>query len=481
MRLLISKESAVTRIALLTARAIIVLAIVVAAIDSVRARQEASPFDAVVESARKELQETHTPGATLALIDGDRVVFSTGVGVADIETATPMRPEMLFRLGSTTKMFTAATVVTLAEQGKVTLDAAIGSVITELDPSIARLTPKQLLSHTAGLRDEAPMFGKHDDEALGNGVKAMKADMLFTEPGSIYSYSNPGYWIAGFVAEQIAGKPYADAVQELVFAPLGMTRSTFRPMMAITYPLAQGHEAAGNQSPAVIRPAANNVATWPAGSMFSNVHDLSRFVIAFMNDGRIDGREALKPGVIAALMQPQVTIPGGTESYGFGLQVARRADFTVVSHGGSRAGYGSTIMMVPSRRIAAIALGNRSGSGLPRTTRRAMEMLLRTKEGALATPTSTTEQSATDSGVDPKMWTGRYSQGTSNLIEIVATEQGLAVRRANREQPARPQGKFRLLVGADSGDGANSLVLVPDGKGQPAYVFAGGRAFRRMP
>ncbi len=468
-----------TRIALPRARVVIVLALVLLVLDNVRARQDASPFDVVVDSARRELEETRTPGATLALIDGDRVVFSTGVGVADIETATPMRPDMLFRLGSTTKMFTAATLVTLAEEGKLTLDAPIGSVITGLDPSIARLTAKQLLSHTAGLRDEAPMFGKNDDEALANGVRAMKADMLFTEPASIYSYSNPGYWIAGFVAEQIANKPYADAVQERIFAPLGMTRSTFRPMMAITYPLAQGHES-GNDGPSVIRPAANNAATWPAGSMFSNVHDLSRFVIAFMNGGKIDGRDALKPRVIAALMEPKVAIPGGTESYGYGLQVTKRAEFTIVTHGGSRAGYGSTIMMVPSRRVAAIALGNRSGSGLPRTTRRAIEMLLRVKEGALAAPTVTTEPTANGGGADFTAWAGRYSQGNGNVIEIVATPQSLTVRTANRDQPARPQGQFRLVVG-DSGDAASALVLVPDGKGQPAYIFSGGRAFRRVP
>jgi CubicO group peptidase (beta-lactamase class C family) len=473
----------VTRTRFLVARGVLVVA-VLASIALVRAQQDTAPFDAIVEVARRELQETRTPGAALALVEGDRVVFSAGVGVADVETGAPLRPEMLFRLGSTTKMFTATALVTLAEEGRVSLDAPIGSVVKDLDPSIARLTANQLLSHTAGVRDEAPMFGRQDDEALGSGIRAMNADMFFADPGAIYSYSNPGYWIAGFVVEQIVGKPYADAVQERVFAPLGMTRSTFRPMMAMTYPLAQGHEAPGDKPPAVIRPAANNAASWPAGSMFSNVHDLSRFTIAFMNGGKVDGRDALKPTVIAKLMQPHAAIPGGTESYGYGLQIAERAGFTLVTHGGSRAGYGSTIMMVPSRRAAVIALGNRSGSGLPRTTRRAMEMLLGVKEGALAPPTATTEHAATEhaagAGHNLNAWAGRYSQGKSAVVEIMTRPEGLVVRALGEERPAKVQGQFRLLVGGGNGDQGTAMTLVPDSTGQPAYVTVGGRSYRRV-
>jgi CubicO group peptidase (beta-lactamase class C family) len=115
------------------------------------------------------------------------------------------------------------------------------------------------------------MFGRHDDDALAAGIRSMRTDMLFTEPAAVYSYSNPGYWMAGLVVEQAAGRPFADAVDALVLRPLGMSRSTFRPTVAMTYPLAQGHATAGKGPPAVIRPAANNAATWPAGSLFSTV------------------------------------------------------------------------------------------------------------------------------------------------------------------------------------------------------------------
>ena len=155
-----------TRLRLMFVRMSLASAIAIVAVAPSSSQAPTSRFDPIVEVLRQELQDTRTPGAAIALVEGERMVFATSVGVADVETGAPVRPEMLFRLGSTTKMFTATTLVTLAEEGKVALDAPIGAVLTGLDPAIARLTPNLLLSHTAGLRDDAVMFGRHDDDAL---------------------------------------------------------------------------------------------------------------------------------------------------------------------------------------------------------------------------------------------------------------------------------------------------------------------------
>src|SRR4029450_9552393 len=213
----------------------------------------------------------------------------------------PMMPNMLFRIGSTTKMFTAAALVTLAEDGKIKLDEPLGKYGKGLNPKLSQVTAHQLLTHTAGIIDEAPMYGDHDDSALGRTIRSWKDDQIFTDPGRIISYSNPGYWLAGFTVETISGKHYADQLKEGLFKPLGMTSTTFRPTEAMTYPLAQGHNAAGTSAPTVVRPFADNAASWPAGSMFTNVLDLSRFVIAFMNGGKIDGRQGLSPAGMAKL------------------------------------------------------------------------------------------------------------------------------------------------------------------------------------
>jgi CubicO group peptidase (beta-lactamase class C family) len=263
----------------------------------------------IERAALEELQATKTPGAAVAVVMGDQVIFSHGYGVANVDSGAPLTPDMLFRLGSTTKMFTASAVVGLALDGKLDLNAPVSQYISGLDPTIGQLTANQLLSHTSGLHDEAPMFGSHDETALGIGIHTWKADFLFAPPGRIYSYSNPGYWLAGYLAETVAGKPYADVIAERVFSPLGMTHSTLRPSMAMTWPLAQGHEIRDGK-PAVIRPAADNASGWPAGSIFSSALELSRFVIAFMNDGRLDGRQVLPPKLIVIVMprSPAVTI-----------------------------------------------------------------------------------------------------------------------------------------------------------------------------
>jgi hypothetical protein len=192
-----------------------------------------------------------------------------------------------------------------------------------------------------------------------------------------------------------------------------------------------------------------------------------------MNEGRLDGRDVLRPVLIKKLSSAQAPIPGGAASYGYGLQLSEAGGVALVSHGGPRAGYGSTISMVPSRRVAAIAVGNRSGSGLPVTTRRAVEMLLGLADGALRPPQPATHAAA---GVDG--WAGRYSQGSGTGIEIAVKEGRVVVRENGRDQPATPLAGLRLAVGDAA---APQWVLVPGRDGQPEYLFRGGRAFKRVP
>jgi CubicO group peptidase (beta-lactamase class C family) len=168
---------------------------------------------AVERVALEELASTKTPGAAVVVVNGGTNVFARGYGVASVDTGDAVRPEMLFRLGSTTKMFTAAVVTGLAVEGKIDLNVPVSRYLAGLDKSIGSLTANQLLSHTSGLRDEAPMFGSHDETALGNGIHGWTADFLFAPPGRIYSYSNPGFWLAGYLAETVNGQPYADVIE----------------------------------------------------------------------------------------------------------------------------------------------------------------------------------------------------------------------------------------------------------------------------
>jgi CubicO group peptidase (beta-lactamase class C family) len=434
------------------------------------ARQTATPpnFAAVEAAVRAELKQTQAPGAAIAVVSGDRVVYTRAFGVANTETGEEMRPEMLFRLGSTTKMFTAAAVVLLAEQGKLNLTEPIGRHIPGLTPKLAALTAHHLLSHTSGILDEAPMFGSHDDEAMREEVGRWTDSRFFAEPDQVYSYSNPGYWLAGLLAETVGAQPFADQVASTIFTPLGMTRSTFRPTMAMTYPLAQGHDLVGGQM-RIIRPAANNSASWPAGSIFSNVIDLSRWLTAFVNQGRIGGDQVLPVSLFATLSTPRASIPGATNRYGYGVQVGEWRGLQVVEHGGSRSGYGSVIRMVPSRQFGVVVLANRTGVSLTRTANAAIEAVLAPPPAPAAARTTPLP----DTDAERRRYQGRYSQGGREMT-VEAKGASLVLRQGTRETPLEKVGEHEFLAGT------TRYVFVTNTAGTVTFLHSGGRSWRRV-
>ena len=155
-----------------------------------------------------ELKEKNTPGTVITVISGDQVIYPKAFGVANVETNAEMQPEMLFRLGSTTKMFTAAALLTLAENNKIKMNEPIGN----------RVTPHHLLSNSAGIRDFTAPVISNGDPSLGNMIRSWKDNVFFADQGEIYSYSSPGYWLSGFVVEELQGKPFgAENENEVVF------------------------------------------------------------------------------------------------------------------------------------------------------------------------------------------------------------------------------------------------------------------------
>ena len=430
----------------------------------------AQDFAALEQTARDELARAKVPGASIAIVRGDRVVYSKGIGVANVETNEAVRPEMDFRLGSTTKMLTATALVGLSLEGKIDLNGPIGKYISELPPALAAVTASQLLSHTAGIHDEAPMYGSHDDSALGAGIHQWTDGWLFTKPGRVFSYANPGYWMAGYLVEVLTGKPYADAMADRVFQPCGMKQTTLRPLLAMTYPMAQGHNEGGDGKLAIPRPAADNAASWPAGSVFSCTPDLARYVTAFLNDGMLDGKRALDPRIFALLSTPHAKQPGSEGSYGYGLTIHDVRGVHVVEHGGSRLGYGSTIRMAPEQRVAVIILANRTGAGLPATADKAMELMLPMKPRT--TPARRTLDTTAD---DLRRHPGVYQNGDAR-IEITARDGRLYLKRGRGADAALNKlGADRFGVEGAPGE----YVFVAGESGVSEYVASGSRSLAR--
>ena len=430
-------------------------------------------FSGLETVINEELKSTNTPGAAVAIISADRVVWSKGFGVANIETGAPVTPDMLFRLGSTTKMFTGAALVTLASQGKVKLDEPIGKSATGLSPQIARLTTHQLLSQTAGVADFAAPFISNDDEALARMIRGWKEDALFTDPGTIYSYSSPGYWLAGYVIEEASRKPYADAMNELIFAPVGMSRTTLRPLAAMTYPMSMGHSVSGNAKPVTIRPAFNNVAMWPAGSIYSSANELSLFVIALLNGGKTNGKQVLAPEVPIKLFGRHTSMPGDAEvHYGYGVLNFEQRGVRIVMHGGFSRGYGSLIQMAPEHRFAVIVQTNKSGETLPKTRAKAMELFLPLKPAVPEKPKVAQEMTE----AQRSNFAGKYVNGPQ-VWEIIAKEGKLYYKQEGGEVELKQTAASRLSFGPNL---QNDLMFVPNSSGRIAHLFDGLYSAKKM-
>lgn len=410
-----------------------------------------------------ELKEKNTPGAVITIVSGDRVVYQKAFGVANVETNAEMQPDMLFRLGSTTKMFTAAALVTLSDQNKIKLNEPIGNRVKDLNPRIAQTTPHYLLSNSAGVRDFAASIVSNDDAALKQMVQSWKDDIFFADQGNLYSYSSAGYWLSGFVVEEINGKPYADAMEELLFKPLGMQRTTLRPLLAMTYPFATAH-GIENGRPAIVRPFFNNVAMWPAGSIFSNGKDLSHWVIAFLNEGRLDGKQVLSASLPAQMAMHHVPVPGQNESYyGYGLTVFKYRGLEFAGHGGFSRGYGSMIQMVPARKFAVIVLTNKSGETLRKSLNRATELGLGLKDTQTANAAPVTELTK----IEMAEYAGTYSHAPQTW-EVSVKDEKLYVKIDGKEFALTKSGERTFSFGAAN---ENELVFVVGKSGKTEFLF----------
>ncbi len=435
---------------------------------------------------RAELQEKNTPGAVVAIVSGDRVIYEKGFGVADVESGAPVTAGMLFRSGSIGKMLTASVLLALLEENKIPTNAPLEKAAPGLAPRLSRLTFEQLLSHTAGLISSARICCAQEESALAGEVRAYRdEDYFFTEPGRIFSYANTGYILAGYAIEQLNGKPFADAMQERLFAPLGMTHTFIRPTMAMTYPHAQGHDAEGKAKPTVVRPVTNNVGDWPAGYYFTTAGDLGRLAIALMNNGKIDGKQVLAPTLFATLTKPRAEVPPSFDdpkgywtgtTYGYGFFMHEHRGRPVAFHGGTIPGFGAFMALAPEEHFAVITITNKTALILERTTEKAMEMFLKLSPEAPSSPVE--EMSLTQAEMGEIAGTYRNGLLRAELLirdgkwhwkvsypTTVGEGPGWEI-----EAPVRKIGRDRFAYNVPGSEAATAFLVLRGKDGQPEYL-----------
>jgi len=471
---------------------LLTLALIAAPAFAQQPRSDYRDFEKAVSS---ELKETNTPGAAVAIVRGDHVIFAKGFGISNVETGDRVTPDMLFRVGSVTKMLTAAALVSLSEERRISLDAPVGDFTRGLDTRLSRLTAHQLLSHSAGIIDFAHTCCAQSESALAAEIRDAKdAGYFFTEPGRIFSYSNPSYHIGGYLIQELTGKPYADAMDELLFRPLGMTHTTYRPTTAMTFHLAQGHDAVGTARPTVVRPFVNNVGDWPSGYVYTNVTDLARFAIAFMSGGRIGGKQVLSSSLIATLSTPYVDVPftwdvppGFFENaqYGHGFFIQEHRGVHLLHHGGTINGFGAFVAIVPEHRFAIMIFANRTGAILSKSLEKALELSLPLKPRPQVAPKKAKPMTL----AEMESYTGTYVNGALK-IELIVRD-GKLLRKEfypttveegpgrDFEAPVTKVGTNRFAFTLPGETTSAEFILVPGPGGRPEYLHSFMIAARR--
>jgi CubicO group peptidase (beta-lactamase class C family) len=168
------------------------------------------------------------PGAAVIVVRDGRVLFRKAYGMADLEQGVPLQPDMVFRLGSITKQFTAAAILMLAEEGKLTLQDPIEKHLPGYPTQGHVITIEHLLTHTSGIQSYTDMPGWMTSRVLGpmtvtELVDAFKKEPMQFAPGERFAYNNSAYVLLGAIVEKVAGKTYEAFVRERIFQPLGMT------------------------------------------------------------------------------------------------------------------------------------------------------------------------------------------------------------------------------------------------------------------
>lgn len=413
-------------------------------------------WDELRTVVQSEMEELKFPGVAVAVIVDGKVVFSEAFGLANIADKTPLTPQTRFRIGSLTKMFTAAAILSLANapDARLALDAPIRDYVPDLPARVGDLTLAQLLSHRSGLADRI------------SGAPASERD-LFNEPGQIFSYSSIGYSLAGRVASCATGGPFEALLAERVFAPMQMNETSYLETETDTigYRLRKGKPV--KTKPLVID------SLRPAGLLYSNLEDLSRFAVAFM-DGQID------PRVVAELSHPRADIPGATLRYGYGTIIDVEGGQTVIYHMGDEPGGSAILKMVPEKKAAIIVLTNMMGR-LPHTMEAALQIAagINPAEKSDARPVKLSRAEIDELAGDYRNAFGlRIKKKMDTAFLTAPLPLFLRWLVPDREVLKLRDDEYGFVV-PDKSEDPIKLFVVRNAEGRIEYLFMSGRAFKR--
>jgi CubicO group peptidase (beta-lactamase class C family) len=316
------------------------------------------PPEKLVDSLFSSVIKSGSPGAAVLVAQNGRVLFEKGYGLADVEKHVAVMPETKFRIGSITKQFTAAAILKLQEDGKLSVHDKLSKFIPDY-PRGDEVTIHHLLTHTSGIHSytSKPEFMENvtAPAKTEDHIRTFKNDPYDFDPGKKWLYSNSGYFLLGYIIEKVSGESYGDFLRKNFFEPLAMKNTGVHSSTA-----ALEHEALGYQfEDGKFKKALN----WDmskaggAGALYSTVGDLQRW-----NEGVFNGK-VLKEPTLKAAFTPVVTADDDTaqpkeSGYGYGWSIQMQRGLQEIGHGGGLHGFLSYLLRLPKENFTVAVLAN---------------------------------------------------------------------------------------------------------------------------
>jgi CubicO group peptidase (beta-lactamase class C family) len=431
----------------------------------------------------EDMATAGVPGLALAFVQGGEMTCARGFGVTSVEDGgLPVTPHTLFRIGSITKALTATAAMHLVEAGLLDLDRPVGDYIPWLtfsEPGAERrITPRLLLSHSAGLPTSYVPMGWRGPEGLEAHIRQdLQRYRFVAPPGKLYAYSNPGIRLIGYLLQVVSGRPYPELMQALVFDPLEMPRTTFDPLVAMTYPLAQSHDRNEDGTLAVQHRFAENTGGYPSGMVISTVVDLTHFAVMQMSGGKYRGRQVLSPGSVAEMQTIQADMyTAALGGYGLALAVDQYKGLRRVGHDGSISTFGSKLAMIPEAGTAVVLFFNRA----PGFWTIAQAIVDRALDGLLGLPAGPLPLKTVEP--DRARWsrfTGTYLGDWRGLAVVDAAGDRLALTWNGEAIPLRAL-RPDLYAGERADGETVSVGFVPEDDNVVQYIEVSSSPCRRF-
>lgn len=304
---------------------------------------------------KSEMRTRQIPGVAVAVVQHGKISILQTYGFANLEHQVPVKPETIFQSGSIGKQFTAAAIMILVQDGKLSLDDKLSKYFPDVPTSWHDITVGHLLTHTSGMGDYPPEIDLRRDYTEEQLLEYFKKAPLAFRPGEKWDYSNAGYVTLGILIRKVTGRFYGEVLRERIFQPLGMTTARVISEADIVANRAAGYRLVAGEikNQEWVSPSTNSTAD---GSLYLSIQDLAKWDAALYTD------KPLKQTTLAQVWQPVALRSGLSKGYGFGWFTDRFHNQRVVFHGGFWQGFKTCILRFPEDELTIIVLANSSNT-----------------------------------------------------------------------------------------------------------------------